>query len=307
MKHSLRHQHHKAAYTNLNAAFKLGIALNVAYVAVEAAFGFAYNSMGLLSDAGHNLSDVATLSIALIAYRMSQRPTTKRYTYGYRKMTVQASLANAVLLLAAAGVILIESISKLIHPEAVDGDVIAWVAGIGVVINGVTAWLFMRDKDKDLNVKGVFLHMAADALVSIGVVVSGIVIHFTGWYVIDPIIGICIAIVIGWSTRSLLHESMRMSLDGVPEGIDYEQVKAAISGIDGVKNVHHLHIWPLSTTMNAMTTHVIINNPADMDRIINDIRTKMQQMGIRHSTIETETKVSSAEEAETDCCLEPVP
>lgn len=174
----LHHHHHEAVVTNLNTAFKLGIALNVIYVVVEAAFGFYYNSMGLLSDAGHNLSDVATLAIAMIAFKMAQRPTTERYTYGYRKMTIQASLANAVLLLIAVGAILVESISKLIHPEAVDGDAIAWVAGIGVVVNGVTAWLFMRDKDKDLNVKGAFLHMAADALVSIGVVVSGIIIHF---------------------------------------------------------------------------------------------------------------------------------
>lgn len=299
--HHHHHQHHEAVVTNLNTAFKLGISLNVIYVVVEAVFGFCYNSMGLLSDAGHNLSDVATLVIAMIAFKMSQRPTTERYTYGYRKMTIQASLANAVLLLVAVGAILVESITKLIHPEVVDGDAIAWVAGVGVIVNGVTAWLFMRDKDKDLNVKGAFLHMAADALVSIGVVVSGIIIHYTGWYVIDPIIGICIAIVVGWSTKSLLQESMRMSLDAVPDGIDYEKVKDAIAKVEGVKDVHHLHIWPLSTTVTAMTTHVIIDNPTDMDRVINDIRLKMQQMGISHSTIETETKVSSAEKPETDC------
>ncbi len=172
---------------------------------------------------------------------------------------------------------------------------------MGVIINGVTAWLFIRDKDRDLNIKGAFLHMAADALVSVGVVVSGIIIHFTGWYIIDPIIGICIAIVIGLSTKSLLRESMRMSLDAVPEGIDYEKVKTAIAGIDGVRNVHHLHIWPLSTTITAMTTHVIIDNPAMMDKVINDIRMKMQQMGIGHSTIEAETKILSAENSESDC------
>lgn len=237
----------------------------------------------------------------MIAFKMAQRPATERYTYGFHKMTIQASLVNAVLLLIAVGAILVESISKLIHPQAVDGDVIAWVAGVGVIINGVTAWLFIRDKDRDLNIKGAFLHMAADALVSVGVVVSGIIIHFTGWYIIDPIIGICIAIVIGLSTKSLLRESMRMSLDAVPEGIDYEKVKTAIAGIDGVRNVHHLHIWPLSTTITAMTTHVIIDNPAMMDKVINDIRMKMQQMGIGHSTIEAETKILSAENSESDC------
>ncbi len=300
MEHTDNHHHHEAEISNLNTAFKLGIALNTIYVVIEAAFGFYYNSMGLLSDAGHNLSDVATLVIAMIAYKMAQRPATERYTYGFHKMTIQASLVNAVLLLIAVGAILVESISKLIHPQAVDGDAIAWVAGVGVVVNGVTAWLFMHDKDRDLNVKGAFLHMAADALVSVGVVASGIIIHFTGWYVIDPIIGICIAAVVGWSTKSLLRESMRMSLDAVPEGIDYEKVKGAIAHVDGVRNVHHLHIWPLSTTITAMTTHVIIDNPAQIDRVINDIRMKMQQMGIGHSTIEAETKVSSAEKTESN-------
>ncbi len=228
MEHTDNHHHHEAEISNLNTAFKLGIVLNSIYIVVEAAFGFYYNSMGLLSDAGHNLSDVATLIIAMIAFKMAQRPATERYTYGFHKMTIQASLVNAVLLLIAVGAILVESISKLIHPQAVDGDVIAWVAGVGVIINGVTAWLFIRDKDRDLNIKGAFLHMAADALVSVGVVVSGIIIHFTGWYIIDPIIGICIAIVIGLSTKSLLRESMRMSLDAVPEGIDYEKVKTEI-------------------------------------------------------------------------------
>lgn len=303
MGHDHDHHHHHGISSpgNLNTAFKLGIVLNVIYVAVEAAFGFYYNSMGLLSDAGHNLSDVASLAIAMVAFKMAQRIPTERYTYGYRKMTVQASLANAILLLVAVGAILVESVSKLMHPAPVDGDAIAWVAGIGVIINGITAWFFLRDKDKDLNVKGAYLHMAADALVSVGVVVSGIVIHYTGWYVIDPVIGICIALGIGWSTKDLLRESVRMSLDGVPDGIDYEKVKDAISRVKGVTNVHHLHIWPLSTTVTAMTTHVIISNPADMDRVINDIRLKMQQMGISHSTIETETRVSAGEHSECQC------
>ncbi len=275
--------------------------MNTAYVVVEAVYGLIYNSMGLLSDAGHNLSDVATLIIAMVAFKMSQRKPTERYTYGYRKMTVQASLINALLLCVAVGAILVESISKLIHPEAVDGDAVAWVAGVGVVVNGITAWLFMRDKNRDLNAKGAFLHMAADALVSVGVVVSGIIIHFTGLYVIDPIIGIVIAIIVGWSTKDLLQKSMRMSLDAVPDGIDYEKVRQAISDVPGVKSVHHLHIWPLSTTVTAMTTHVIISDPLEMDNVINDIRKKMQSMGIKHSTIETETKISSGESTECPC------
>ncbi len=299
--HHDHEHHHDIDVSNLNSAFILGIVLNTAYVVVEAVYGLIYNSMGLLSDAGHNLSDVATLIIAMVAFKMSQRKPTERYTYGYRKMTVQASLINALLLCVAVGAILVESISKLIHPEAVDGDAVAWVAGVGVVVNGVTAWLFMRDKNRDLNVKGAFLHMAADALVSVGVVVSGIIIHFTGLYVIDPIIGIVIAIIVGWSTKDLLQKSMRMSLDAVPDGIDYEKVLQAISDVPGVKSVHHLHIWPLSTTVTAMTTHVIISDPLEMDNVINDIRKKMQSMGIKHSTIETETKISSGESTECPC------
>ncbi|MFG6428149.1 MAG: cation diffusion facilitator family transporter [Muribaculaceae bacterium] len=299
--HHGHEHHHDIDVSNLNSAFILGIVLNTAYVVVEAVYGLIYNSMGLLSDAGHNLSDVATLIIAMVAFKMSQRKPTERYTYGYRKMTVQASLINALLLCVAVGAILVESISKLIHPEAVDGDAVAWVAGVGVVVNGITAWLFMRDKNRDLNVKGAFLHMAADALVSVGVVVSGIIIHFTGLYVIDPIIGIVIAIIVGWSTKDLLQKSMRMSLDAVPDGIDYEKVRQAISDVPGVKSVHHLHIWPLSTTVTAMTTHVIISDPLEMDNVINDIRKKMQSMGIKHSTIETETKISSGESTECPC------
>lgn len=289
-KHNHHHHHHNTVVTNLNKAFKLGITLNIIYVLVEAAFGFYYDSMGLLSDAGHKLSDVATLAIAMFAFKMAQHPTNERYTYGYQKMTIQASLINAVLLLIAVGAILVESISKLIHPEVVDGSAIAWVAGIGIVVNGVTAWLFMREKDKDLNVKGAFLHMAADALTCIGVVASGIIIHFTGWYIIDPIIGICIAGVVGSSAVSLLRDSMRLTLDAVPKGIDYDQVKDAISKVDGVLSVRSLHIWALSTTTTAMTTQVIVDKPDEIDMVINNIRHKTHHIGIDYSTIEAQSQ-----------------
>ncbi len=299
--HNHNHNHHHITPgTNLNRAFQSGIVLNLIYVIVEAAYGFYYNSMGLLSDAGHNLSDVASLLIAMVAFRMSQRRPTGQYTYGYSKMTIQASLVNSVLLLVAVGAILVESISKLLHPATVNGEAIAWVSGVGVIINGITAWFFMRDKDKDLNVKGAFMHMIADALVSVGVVVSGIIIHFTGWYVIDPVIGILIAIILGLSTKSLLLESFRMSIDAVPHGIDYDSVTGIISSVEGVKDVHHLHIWPLSTTITALTTHVIIDNPNNLDRIIDDIRHQLQKIGITHSTIQTETRESSTQHTESD-------
>ena len=293
--HHDHHHHHEPVVTNLNKAFLAGIALNMFYVAAEAFFGFYYNSMGLLSDAGHNLSDVAALVIAMIAYRLAQRSPNERYTYGYRKITIQASLVNAVLLCIAVGAILVESISKLAHPEAVDGDAVAWVAGAGVIVNGITAWLFMKDKEHDLNVKGAFVHMAADALVSVGVVVSGVIIHLTGWYLIDPVIGILIAIVIGWSTKDLLQKSMRMSLDGVPDNFDCHKVEKEIASVPGVKNVHHLHIWALSTTATAMTAHVQIDNPADIDKITCAVRKRMHEMGLCHCTIEVETSASVCE------------
>lgn len=281
---------HMDARGKLNAAFIAGIALNAIYVAVEAVYGFLYDSMGLLSDAGHNLSDVASLVIAMVAFRLMTHKPDIRHTYGYKKFTVQASFINALLLYAAVGAILVGAISKLMHPTAVNGDTIAWVATTGVVVNGVTAWLFMKDKNRDMNVKAAYLHMAADTLVSLGVVVSGIVIHFTGWYVLDPIVGIVIALVIAWSTRGLLAESTRLSIDAVPKSMDMNALERAILSVDGVKSIHHLHVWPLSTTEVAMTVHVIITDVNRLNYIIASVRSKSRQHGVSHPTVEAETE-----------------
>lgn len=281
---------HMDARGKLNAAFIAGIALNAIYVAVEAVYGFLYDSMGLLSDAGHNLSDVASLVIAMVAFRLMTYKPDIRHTYGYKKFTVQASFINALLLYAAVGAILVGAISKLMHPTAVNGDTIAWVATTGVVVNGVTAWLFMKDKNRDMNVKAAYLHMAADTLVSLGVVVSGIVIHFTGWYVLDPIVGIVIALVIAWSTRGLLAESTRLSIDAVPKSVDMNALEREILSVDGVKSIHHLHVWPLSTTEVAMTVHVIITDVNRLNYIIASVRSKSRQHGVSHPTVEAETE-----------------
>lgn len=281
---------HMDARGKLNAAFIAGIALNAIYVAVEAVYGFLYDSMGLLSDAGHNLSDVASLVIAMVAFRLMTHKPDIRHTYGYKKFTVQASFINALLLYTAVGAILVGAISKLMHPTAVNGDTIAWVATTGVVVNGVTAWLFMKDKNRDMNVKAAYLHMAADTLVSLGVVVSGIVIHFTGWYVLDPIVGIVIALVIAWSTRGLLAESTRLSIDAVPKSVDMNALERAILSVDGVKSIHHLHVWPLSTTEVAMTVHVIITDVNRLNYIIASVRSKSRQHGVSHPTVEAETE-----------------
>lgn len=284
------HNHGADAVTSLNSAFIIGICLNSLYVIIEAAAGFIYNSMGLLSDAGHNLSDVVSLLIAMVAFRLMKHKPDSRHTYGYKKFTVQASLINALILYVAVGAILIESIEKLIHPTVVDGDAIAWVAAAGVVVNGLTAWLFMKGQKHDLNIKGAFLHMAADTLVSIGVVVSGIIIHFTGFYILDPIIGIVIALIIAWTTKGLLIESTRMSIDAVPQSVDMNGLEKVIGSVDGVESFHHLHVWALSTTENALTVHVVINDVSKLNSIISAIRQRAEQHGVSHATVEAETE-----------------
>lgn len=289
MSHHHHHDHHHSGITSLNKAFIIGITLNAAFVVAEFLAGFFYNSLGLISDAGHNLGDVASLILAMLAFRLAAVHPTRKYTYGYRKSTVLVSLLNAVILLIAVGIILAESIDKLFHPRPVNGDAVAWVAGIGVIINGITAWLFMKDKEKDLNVKGAYLHMAADALVSIGVVVSGLVIHYTGWYVIDPLLGMAIALIIVISTWGLLQDSLRLSLDGVPRNVDYKEVEKMIASVPGVESFHHLHIWALSTTEVALTVHLVVDQLERMEVMKSQLKRKLCDAGIVHATLEFET------------------
>lgn len=283
------HHHHEHAVTSLNKAFILGIALNVAFVAVEFAVGLYYGSMGLLSDAGHNLSDVASLLLAMLAFRLAQAQATPRYTYGYKKSTVLISLLNSVILLIAVGVIVAESIGRMLHPAPVEGGAIAWTAGVGVVINGFTAWLFMKDKDRDLNVKGAYLHMAADALVSVGVLVSGLVISWTGWTVVDPIVGLAVAGVIVASVWSLTRDSLRLSLDGVPGGIDIAEIERKMEAVPGVRAVHHIHVWAISTTENALTAHVVLDSLSRMEEVKHALKELLGRSEIPHATLEFES------------------
>lgn len=291
------HHEHNHQLISLNKAFIIGITLNIAFVIVEFGVGFYYNSLGLLSDAGHNLGDVASLVLAMLAFRLQKVHPNSRYTYGYKKSTILVSLLNAVILLVAVGIIIAESIDKLFHPVSVDGSAIAWTAGVGVVINALTAWLFMKDKGKDLNVKGAYLHMAADALVSVGVVASGIIITYTGWSIIDPIIGLGIAVVIIVSTWGLLHDSLRLSLDGVPVGIDAQKIQQIIMEQPGVENCHHLHIWALSTTETALTAHIVIDNITQLEEVKQHIKEALEEAGIHHATLEFEDE-------RTTCCKE---
>ncbi|WP_302381370.1 cation diffusion facilitator family transporter [uncultured Alistipes sp.] len=286
-----RHEHR---ISSLNRAFLIGIALNVAFVVVEFVVGLCSGSMGLLSDAGHNLSDVASLLLAMLAFRLARVRATSRYTYGYRKSTVLISLLNSVILLVAVGVIVAESVGRMLRPEPVAGGAIAWTAGIGVLVNGFTAWLFLRDKEKDLNVRGAYLHMAADALVSIGVLLSGVVIAWTGWTIVDPIVALVVAAVIVASVWSLTRDSLRLSLDGVPEGIDVADIERRMLSVEGVGAVHHIHIWAMSTTENALTAHVVLEDLTGMEQVKAELKRQLRVCGIPHATIEFETR--------SECC-----
>lgn len=302
--HAHHHHHHvveAAESASLRGIYLVSITLNLAFVFVEAGIGLWKGSLGLLSDAGHNLSDVFSLVLALIAFRLASTHSTKRFTYGYRKGSILISLLNAVILLVAVGAILVESFHKLLNPQTLDGKAVAWTAGIGILINGLTAFLLMKHQKHDINTRGAFLHMAADTLVSVGVVISGIVIAMTGWTVIDPVIGICIALVILVSTWKLLAESVRMSMDAVPEDIDADAVKQKMESTAGVSSVHHLHIWPISTTETALTAHVVVQPASDPETAVREIKRELRGMGILHATLETETKDHPCADGEDGC------
>jgi cobalt-zinc-cadmium efflux system protein len=295
MSHEHHHHHHLAADNGqMRAILWAAIALNLLFVCVEAGVGLWQNSLSLLSDAGHNLSDVFSLLLVVVGLHLVQVHSNSRYTYGYKKSTVLISLANAILLMIAVGVIVAESIHKLREPVAIDGAAISWTAGVGILINGLTTILLMRGQKGDLNIRGAFLHMAADTLVSVGVVISGIVISFTGWYVIDPVISIVIAIVILVSTWELLRDSMRLALDGVPEGIEVEQVVGFMRGVPHVTDVHHVHVWAMSTTENALTAHVVVDDEHEASDVRKTIKTVLREQGITHATVEIESG--------DDCC-----
>lgn len=286
---SHHHHHPVPSSDHVNKAFLIGIILNSVFVLIEFGSGLWLDSLALMSDAGHNFSDVISLVLAMLAFKLAKVKPTSRYTYGYKKSTVLVSLLNACILLVAVGIILAESIKKLQHPEHLQGSTIAWIAGIGILINAFTAWLFLKDKEKDLNIKGAYLHMAADTLVSVGVLVSGILIQFTGWYILDPLIGLLIAIVILISTAGLLHDSLRLSLDGVPAGIFPDKIRELILKSEpDVKDVHHIHIWAISTTENALTAHIVVRNPQDIEQVKHRIKHLLEHENIGHATLEIE-------------------
>ncbi|MDR3610171.1 MAG: cation diffusion facilitator family transporter [Ignavibacteriaceae bacterium] len=274
---------------NYNKAFTWGIALNVIYIVIEASFGYLIHSMSLIADAGHNLSDVLGLLLAWGAGYIAKSIATNTRTYGLRKSTVLATMFNSLLLLIVVGGILIETIRKFMHPQPVAGNMMMLIAGIGVIVNGLTAFLFIKGKDRDLNIKGAFLHMAADAGVSLGVVIGGLIIIFTGWMWIDPLISILIGIVITISTWGLLKQSVLLSLDAVPDNINTDNVLNYLKSLPGVTNVHDLHIWAMSTTEYALTVHLNIPDPESNDKFLAKTAEGLEsKFGISHTTIQIE-------------------
>jgi cobalt-zinc-cadmium efflux system protein len=293
--------HHPSESSDLNNKFILGIILNSLFVLIETGCGFYYNSLALLSDAGHNLSDVASLLLALLAFRLAKIQPDTKYTYGYRKTTILISLLNAIILLVAMGGIIWESIQRFQLQAHTDGNPVAFVAAVGIFINALTAWLFLKDKEKDLNIKGAYLHMLSDALVSLGVLIAGIIIVFTDWYWLDSIISIIIAIIVLFSTFDLLKKSFHLSIDAVPEGIHTREIKKQLESLQGILEVHHIHIWAISTTLNAFTAHVKILPDTewnDLIRIKKNIRHTLLHQNIQHSTIEFEIDEEDCKEEE---------
>ncbi len=288
MSHNHDHDHSHGA-GSYSRAFAIGIGLNTAFVVVEAVYGLLAGSLALLADAGHNVSDVVSLLLAWGASVLATRTATERRTYGLRKATVMASLVSAVLLLLALGGIAREAAGRLMNPASVAGTTVIVVAGIGVVVNAATALLFMRGRKHDLNIRGAFLHMAADAGVSLGVVVAGVIILVRGWLWIDPVISLAIVVVLLVGTWGLLRDSVRYAMDAVPESIDMAAVREHLLSRPHVVRIHDLHVWPLSTTETALTVHLVM----DESRVDNGFLSSLQEglhdrFGIAHSTIQVE-------------------
>ncbi|TDX01067.1 cation diffusion facilitator family transporter [Dinghuibacter silviterrae] len=295
----LGHHHHEVDLTQVNTTFILGIILNIAFVIVEGAIGIWKHALSLQADAWHNLGDVAGLALSLLAFRVARMKSNQHFTYGYRKSTILASLANAILLLIAVGVIGYEAVNRLMVPQPTEGAAMAWVAAAGILVNGFTAWLFMKGKDKELNMRGAYLHMASDAVVSLGVVIAGIVISFTGWFWLDPLISLGIMVVIVLGTWSLLRDSLRLSLDGVPSGINLDKIRAAALHIPGIRDIHHIHVWAMDTTTNALTAHLVVDaalGEQGLVKVKHTLRHDLEHLNIQHVTLETETRNCEVED-----------
>jgi cobalt-zinc-cadmium efflux system protein len=280
------HSHGPASF---GKAFAIGVALNLSFVLAEWLFGLVAHSLALLADAAHNLGDVLGLLLAWGAMHLSQREPDERYTYGLRGTSILAALINAIGLLLITGGLAWEAIHRLSEPQPVAGGIVIAVALAGVLVNGITAWLFMSGSDKDLNVRGAYLHMAADAAVSLAVAVGGGVVLFSGWLWLDPVLTLAVALVIVWTTWDLLKQSVRLALQAVPESIDSAEVRGYLAALPGVSQVHDLHIWAMSTTENALTAHLVIPGGHPGDDFLHTACHEIEhRFGIHHTTLQIE-------------------
>jgi len=287
--HGFGHAHTHAP-ANFGPAFAIGITLNIAYVIGEACWGIWSHALALLADAGHNLSDILGLLAAWLAQHLARRAPSRRFTYGLRRSTILSALGNATALLLVTGGIIWESCLRLFHPEPVMGRTVMIVAAIGILVNGGTALLFMKGSKDDLNLRGAFTHMAADALTALAVVIAGIVIMLTGWRILDPITSLAVSAVVIMGTWSLLRGSLDLALDGVPPGINPDEIQTALRALPGVSNIHHLHIWALSTTENALTAHITHDPSTPPDTLIQTANTLLRdRFRISHPTLQLET------------------
>jgi len=284
----MEYQHHSDEKNNFSDAFKTGIALNVTFVILEILFGFFSNSMSLIADAGHNFSDVLALVFSWIAIRLSQSRPTHRFTYGFRRSTILIALLNTIILVIAMLFLLIETISRLGKPIEINSTSVIIVALIGIAVNGFTAWLFFKGKSHDLNIRSAFVHFVADTLVSLGVVVGGVLMFYTGLYWIDSVVSFAVIAVILFSTFKLLIDTVSLALDAVPGDIDIGAVRSYLESLSGVTGIHDLHIWALSTNVVALTVHIQTDDPADLS-FINQVQNQLKErFSIEHTTIQIE-------------------
>ena len=292
--------HHHHTPETINTAFIIAISANLFYTIIEVVYAYMAHSTSLLADAGHNLGDVLGLGMAWIASLLLKKRAGARYSYGFKKTTILASVINALILIFTCAIILREAIEKFIHPAPMAAVEVMIVAFIGIVVNGLTAMLFMRGSKDDLNIKGAFMHLAYDALVSFGVVVAAIIIYFTQWEILDPVIGVIIAVVILWGTWGLLRDSVNLVMDGVPRSIDFDAVKTFLQQQPGVTNLHDLHIWALSTKENALTVHLIMPTQQLTDKQRHELDHELaHEFNIHHTTIQIEQGAHPCEHAHT--------
>lgn len=296
------HSHAAPALKDINNAFYVGIGLNALFTIAEFVIGYQTNSLALIADASHNLSDVMSLIISLVGMRLAQKAATQLYTYGYKKASILASLVNAVLLLFIGFNIIIEGIKRLNTTPEIMGIWIIITALIGVFINAISAFLFWKGQKNDINIRGAFLHLLVDAIVSVGVVIGGIIIYLTQWNIVDPIISFVIALVILIMTWGLFKESVKLTMDGVPENVDMDRIQSLFSQHPSIQNIHHLHIWALSSSENALTAHIKLKTGVSFEehmQIKKDIKHHLFHENIQHVTLELERSEDNCEDE--DC------